>query len=91
MKGFSNLLITVSGIAASPFLIYLLSRYISDAYAWVPFLIVLLFAIVLGLGLLKGAGIGLIIGGLIYGAFLVWYQRGLDWLPPYVQHVRKPF
>jgi len=91
MKGFSNLLITVSGIAASPFLIYLLSRYISDAYAWVPFLIVLLFAIVLGLGLLKGAGIGLIIGGLIYGSFLMWYHRGLDWLPQYVQNVKKPF
>ena len=37
------------------------------------------------------AGIGLIIGGLIYGSFLLWWQRGLDWLPPYVQHVRKPF
>ena len=91
MKGFSNLLITASGIATSPFLVYLLSRYISDAYAWVPFLIVGLFAIVLGLGLLKGAGIGLIIGGSIYGAFLVWWPRGLDWLPAYVQHVRKPF
>ena len=91
MKGFSNVLITLSGIAASPFLIYLLSRYITDAYPWVPFMIVGLAAIVLGLGLLKGAGIGLIIGGLIYGAFLVWYQRGLDWLPPYIQHVRKPF
>ena len=91
MKGFSNVLITVSGLAAAPFLVYLLSRYITDAYPWVPFLIVFLFAIVLGLGLLKGAGLGLIVGEIIYGAFLVWYQRGLDWLPPYIQHVRKPF
>jgi len=91
MKGFSNVLITLSGLAAAPFLVYLLSRYITDAYPWVPFLIVFLFAIVLGLGLLKGAGLGLIAGELIYGAFLLWYQRGLDWLPPYIQHVRKPF
>lgn len=91
MKGFSNFLITASGIAASPFLIYLLSRYISDTYPWVPFLIVGLFAIVLGLGLLKGAGIGLIIGGLVYGSFLLWWRHGLDWLPLYIQNVRKPF
>jgi hypothetical protein len=91
MKGFSNLLLILSGIATAPFLVYLLSRYISDANAWVPFLIVLLFAIVLGLGLLKGAGIGLIIGGLIYGSFLMWWERGLNFLPPYIQHVKKPF
>jgi hypothetical protein len=91
MKGFSNLIITLSGIAAAPFLVYLLSRYISDAYTWVPFLIVLLFALILGLGLLKGAGVGLIVGAVIYGSFLMWWQRGLNFLPPYVQHVKKPF
>ena len=91
MKGFSNILITLSGLAAAPFLVYLLSRYITDAYPWVPFLIVFLFGIVLGLGLLKGAGLGLIVGELAYGAFLLWYQQGLNWLPPYIQHVRKPF
>lgn len=91
MKGFSNLLITASGIAASPFLIYLLSRYISDTYPWVPFLIVFVGAMVLGVGLLRGAGIGLVIGEIAYGAFLLWWRHGLDWLPLYIQNVRKPF
>jgi len=91
MKGVSNLLITVSGLAAAPFLVYLLARYIDDAYPWIPFLIVLVFAAILGVGMLKGAGIGLVVGALAFGAFLVWYPRALDFLPPYVRHIKAPF
>jgi hypothetical protein len=91
MKGFSNLLMTVSGIAVAPFLVYFLSRYITDAYPWVPFLIVLVAAAVLGVGLLRGAGAGLVVGAFAYGALLMWWHRGLDFLPHYIRAVRAPF
>ncbi|MGZ4141616.1 MAG: hypothetical protein ACXVQY_03810, partial [Actinomycetota bacterium] len=68
MKGFSNLIMIVSGFVAAPFLVYLLNRYITDAWPWVPFLIVILFALILGIGLLRGTGAGLIAGAIAFGA-----------------------
>jgi hypothetical protein len=91
MKGVSNLLITISGFVAAPFLVYLLAKYIDESYPWIPFLIVLVFASILGVGMLKGAGAGLVVGAVLFGALLVWYPRALDFLPPYVRHIRAPF
>lgn len=91
MKGFSNLLMIVSGFVAAPFLVYLLSRYITDAYPWVPFLIVILFALILGVGLLKGTGAGLIAGAVVYGMLLMWSRSTLDFLPHYIRAVKAPF
>ena len=60
MKGFSNLLMIVSAFVVAPFLVYFIHRFIPSAYPWVPFAIVILFAGVLGIGFLRGAGFGLI-------------------------------
>ena len=91
MKGFSNLLMFVSGLAAAPFLVYLLSRYITDVYPWIPFMIVIVVAAVLGVGLLRGAGAGLVIGVVLFGLFIQYWHRGVNFLPHYVRGVRMPF
>jgi hypothetical protein len=91
MKGFSNILMTVSAFIVAPFLVYFVHRFIPSAYPWVPFVIVILFALVLGIGLLRGAGIGLITGVLLFGALLVWWDRGVSFLPPYIRTIQPPF
>jgi hypothetical protein len=91
MKGFSNLLMIISGLATAPFVVYLLSRYITDVYPWIPFMIVMVFAAVLGVGLLRGAGTGLALGTVLFGVFLMWWHRGVNFLPHYIRGVRKPF
>jgi hypothetical protein len=91
MKGLGNLLMIVSAFIASPFLVYFVHRFIPSAYPWVPFAIVILFAGVLGIGFLRGAGFGLITGVLLFGAFLMWWHRGVSFLPPYIRTLQKPF
>ena len=90
-KSFSNLLMIVSAFVASPFLVYFVHRFIPTAYPWVPFAIVILFAGVLGIGFLRGAGFGLIAGVVLFGALLQWWERGVGFLPPYVRSLHKPF
>jgi hypothetical protein len=91
MKWLSNLLMFISGLVAAPFLVYLLSRYITDVYPWIPFMIIIVIAAVLGVGILRSAGAGLVAGTILFGVFIMWWHRGLDWAPHYVRGVRKPF
>jgi hypothetical protein len=91
MKWLSNLLMFVSGLVSAPFLVYLLSRYITDVYAWIPFMIIIVIAAVLGVGILRSAGAGLVLGVIVYGLLIMYWRDGLNWFPSYVRGVHKPF
>jgi hypothetical protein len=92
MKGFSSLLLGISGFVVGAPLVALTHHFIPGAPDWFPFLIIILVAgVVYAVGVLRWAAIGIIVGVLVFGAALSGIPLKLDFLPVDLRQVPAPF
>lgn len=95
MKGFTQLLMIISGLLVAPFLVTFVAEFFGGegaGYAWLPFFIVLLIGgVTYAVGVLRGVAIGILVGDLLFAALLLWYPRVLQWLPENVKNLQPPF
>ena len=83
MKSMSSILLLLGGIAAAPYLVALTEHFITGSPNWFPYLTVILISGVMyavGVDVLRVVGIGLIIGTILFGIGMQYYDARLDWM-----------